>query len=85
VRRVDRYGQSQSIILSSFPKHLLRVGSLMPSQLLPEFSTFCKCLLTCEMTTVPSFAICKSVSIACAPTSTAPLNAPIVFSGNAAL
>lgn len=41
--------------------------------------------LTWEWTTTPSLVKRRSVSIACAPTSTAPLNALIVFSGYVAL
>lgn len=40
---------------------------------------------TCDMTTTPSFEICTSVSIASTPTSTASLNASIVFSGQLTL
>ena len=41
--------------------------------------------LTCDITTTLSLEMCRSVSSACAPTLTAPLKAPIVFSGYSAL
>lgn len=41
--------------------------------------------LTCDRTTTPSFDRWMSVSIACVPALTAPLNAPMVFSGCLAL
>lgn len=43
------------------------------------------CRLTCDSTTTPSLDRWRSVSMACAPTSTAALNAHIVFSGYQAL
>lgn len=83
VRNVLRYSQSQSTIFSSLPKHLLSVASCRSGQRLPKYKV--TLILTCDKTTTPSFVTWTSVSIACAPTSTAPANAPIVFSGYAAL
>lgn len=42
-------------------------------------------VLTCDRTTTPSAERCTSVSRACAPTSTAPWKAAMVFSGHKAL
>jgi hypothetical protein len=84
VRTVLRNSQSQSMIFSCLPKHLLRLASLrhVSLQLTPGK---CNAALTWERTTTPSFDKCISVSRAWAPTLTAPIKAAMVFSGYTAL
>lgn len=83
VRSVLRYDHSQSSIFSFRPKQRLRSASCGASEL--GSRTDGLEAQTCDMTTTPSFEMWRSVSMACAPTSTAASKAAMVFSGSAAL